>query len=904
MRYTLIRFTLCLFLFAIGHTQAIGQDGERLRSSTYDNLSLEQVITSLETLYDVDIYYKASAELGRQVSIVFEDQTVEQVLEDLLGSSTLSYISYRDYAYVIAPRSVIDRSYSSDFYAALESSITDEGEDEERLVIGDIESLDPSGLASIRGVVVDAQTGEAVIGATVQIEELSNGTTSDIDGSYQLDNVAAGRHEITIGYIGYTDLYQIIDLRSTGNFDVNLNKSDIQLSEVTIRARAADASVNQVQIGVATMDIKEIKKLPTFLGEVDVIKSFLLQPGVSTVGEGASGFNVRGGNVDQNLILQDETILFNSSHALGFFSTFNSDLIRKVDLYKANVPAQFGGRLVSVLDVEMRDGDFERFRLKAGIGPISSKIAAEGPIIKDKVAFVGGFRSSYTDWLLGQISNVEVQRSSSFFYDGNLRITAKPSDNHTFIFSGYITEDDFSFNEEFGFDYGTRSGELTYRALLSDKMINTFSAVASSYESSQLDLDGFDGAQIDNNVAYIKLKNNFKVVPQEGIELNLGVSTIQYTVDPGIRTPVGETSVIRPITIEEEKGRESAVYADISYALSDALQVTGGARFSLYQFLGPHDEFQYEDPLNPTNQNIGEVIRKTGTVASFSNIEPRVSLRYSLGNSSSVKAGYSRTAQYINQIFNTDSPTPSSQWQLSTRYITPPTSQNVSIGYFKNFSDNTWETSLEFYGRQIDDLFDYIDFATLLINDHLETDLLVGEGRAFGAELSVKKNVGALTGWLAYTYSRSERRVDGINDGEWYLSNFDKTHDASLILNYNPNQRNTFSMNVTYSTGRPTTPPLGNIITPDNIIIPLFSDRNSSRIPDFFRVDLSYTIGQSYKKEKAFRTSWTFSVFNVLGRRNPFTVFFTRAPFERVQANRLAIIGAAFPSLTVNIELQ
>ena len=743
-----------------------------------------------------------------------------------------------------------------------------------------------------------------MIGATIQIEELSNGTTSDVDGSYQLDNVPAGQHEVKIGYIGYTDMYQIIDLRSSGNFDVNLNKSDIQLSEVTIRARAADASVNQAQIGVATMSVKDIKKLPTFLGEVDVIKSFLLQPGVSTVGEGASGFNVRGGNVDQNLILQDETILFNSSHALGFFSTFNSDLIRKVDLYKANVPAQFGGRLVSVLDVEMRDGDYERFRLKAGIGPISSKIAAEGPIVKDKVAFVGGFRSSYTDWLLGQISNPEVQRSSSFFYDGNLRITAKPSDNHTFIFSGYVSQDDFAFNEEFGFDYGTRSGELTYRALLNDKMINTFSAVVSDYESSQLDLDGFDGAQIDNNVSYVKLKNNFKVVPREGLELNLGVSSIQYNVDPGIRTPIGESSVIRPITIEEERGRESAAYADLSYAITDALQVTGGARFSLYQFLGPHNEFQYEDPLNPTNQNIGESILKTGTVASFNNIEPRVSLRYTLGNNSSVKAGYSRTAQYINQIFNTDSPTPSSQWQLSTRYITPPTSQNVSIGYFKNFSENTWETSLEFYGRRIDDLFDYIDFATLLINDHLETDLLVGEGRAFGAELSIKKNAGALTGWLAYTYSRSERRVDGINDGEWYLSNFDKTHDASLILNYNPNQRNTLTMNVSYSTGRPTTPPLGNIITPDNIVIPLFSERNSSRIPDFFRVDLSYTIGQSYKKEQSFRTSWTLAVFNVLGRRNPFSVFFTRAPFERVQANRLAIIGAAFPSLTVNIELQ
>lgn len=904
MNIPLIRLISIVYcLFTLGSAVS-AQESERTRSASYNDQPLEQILKALEELYDVDIYYKPSSEMSRATSVAIEDQTIEEVLENMFAASTLSFIPYRDYAYLIAPRSVIDRSYSSDFYTALEGSLTDEEPEEQRLILGSIDQLDPSGQASITGIVIDAQTEEPIIGATVIIEELGNGTTTDIDGSYSLDRIPAGQHSVKISYIGYTDMYQLIDLRSTGAMDIGLNKSDIQLSEVTIRARAADASVNQVQIGVATMDVKDIKKLPTFLGEVDVIKSFLLQPGVSTVGEGASGFNVRGGNVDQNLILQDESILFNSSHALGFFSTFNSDLIRKVDLYKANVPAQFGGRLVSVMDVEMRDGDFERYRFKAGIGPISSKVALEGPLIKDKVAILGGFRSSYTDWLLQRLSNPELKSSSSFFYDGNVRITAKPSDNHSFIFSGYISKDDFSFNQEFGFNYSTRVGEFTYRLLLNDKMINTLSVVANEYESSQLDLDGFTAAQIDNNVRYLKFKDNLKIVPSENLEVNVGLSSIQYSVDPGIRAPLGENSLVSPITIEEEKGRESAVYGDLTFALSDAIQITGGARLSYYQFLGPHDEFQYDDPDNPTNFNQGEVIRKTGTISTYSNIEPRVSMRFNLGSNSSIKAGYSRTAQYINQVFNTDSPTPSSQWQLSTRYIRPPTSQNVSIGLFKNFDDNVWETSLEFYGRQIEDQFDYIDFATLLINDHLETDLLFGEGRAVGAELSIKKNAGALTGWLAYTYSRSERRIPGINSGDWYFSNFDKTHDANLILNYNPNQRNTFTMNVAYSTGRPTTPPLGNIITPDDIVIPIFNERNSGRIPDYFRMDVSYTVGQSYKKEKKIKTSWTFSVYNVLGRKNPFTVFFTRGSFQRVQANRLAIIGAAFPSITVNFDLQ
>ena len=736
------------------------------------------------------------------------------------------------------------------------------------------------------------------------ISDLDVGTTTDVDGSYVIENIPAGGHEILVSFLGYSDYSEKIELLSNGSLDISLDKSAVQLSEVTIRARAADESVNQVQIGVETMDIQEIKKLPTFLGEVDVIKSFLLQPGVSTVGEGAIGFNVRGGDVDHNLILQDEAILFNSSHALGFFSTFNSDMIRKVDLYKGNIPAQFGGRLASVMDVEMREGDFERFRLKGGIGPISSKVAMEGPIIKDKVAFLGGFRSSYTDWFLQRLSNVELQRSSSFFYDGNFRITAKPSKAHTIIATGYRSKDDFSYNEEFGFDYTTTFGEFTYKMLVNDKIINNLTAVISDYKSSQFDLQGIDAARIDNNVSYLKVKNALKIAPSDGSEINVGGTMINYFIDPGDRTPFGETSVVSPLTLEEEKGRELAVFGDVLYSLGDWLQFSAGARLSFYQFLGPHDEFQYENPDRPIESEISGVITKTGTIASYSAFEPRASLRINLGPHSSIKAGYSRTAQYVSQIFNTDSPTPTSQWQLSTGYIEPLRSQNVSLGVFKNSDDNVWETSVEVYGRKIDALFDYIDFADLLMNDHIETDLASGEGRAYGAELSIKKNAGELNGWLSYTYARSERRVDEINNGEWYLSNFDKTHDASLILNYNPNQRNTFTINVNYSTGRPTTPPIGNFITTNNIVIPIYSTRNSDRIPDYFRVDLAYTLGQGYKKNTRFKTSWTFSVYNVLGRRNPYSVFFTRAAFERVQANRLSILGSAFPSLTVNFELQ
>lgn len=906
MRSKLFFIPCLLFLVTLTlSTDLLGQSrSSTTKSGSFQNQTISSVLESIADLFETAIYFKPDNQLQRTTSIDFTDQTLDEVLEDLLQETTLSFIDYRGYARIIAPRLLIDQSYSSDYYQALESSITPGGEIGKKREVGNIADLGPDGLADLSGFVLDIQTEEPVIGATVMITDLDIGTTTDVDGSYLIENIPAGTHKVLISFLGYSDYAGDIELLSNGSLNISLDKSAVELSEVTIRARAANASVNQVQIGVESMDVQEIKKLPTFLGEVDVIKSFLLQPGVSTVGEGASGFNVRGGDVDQNLILQDEAILFNSSHALGFFSTFNSDLIRKVDLYKANIPAQFGGRLVSVMDVEMREGDFQQFRLKGGVGPISSKLAMEGPIIKDKVAFLGGFRSSYTDWLLQRLSNVELQRSSSFFYDGNFRITAKPSDGHTFIATGYTSKDDFSYNEDFGFDYTTLFGEFTYKMLINDKMINNLTAVASKYKSSQFDLSGIDAAQIDNNVSYLKLKNNLKIVPSDEAELNLGASMINYFVDPGTRSPFGDISVVAPITLEQEKGRESAVFGDISYSLTDALQISGGARLSYYQFLGPHDEFQYEDPDNPVDGEISSIITKTGTVASYSAIEPRVSMRFNLGAHSSIKGGYSRTSQFISQIFNTDSPTPSSQWQLSTRYIKPLRSHNVSLGVFKNSDDNVWESSFEVYARKIDQLFDYIDFAELLVNDHLETDLKGGEGRAYGAELSIKKNAGELNGWFSYTYARSERRVDGINKGDWYLSNFDKTHDASLILNYNPNQRNTFTININYSTGRPTTPPIGNFITPNNIVIPIYSSRNSGRVPDYFRIDMAYTVGQGYKKNKRFKTSWTFSIYNVLGRKNPFSVFFTRAAFEKVQANRLAILGSVFPSLTVNFELQ
>lgn len=867
---------------------------------------LTAIFSDIEQRYPVRFYYQSKDLPSANFNFQASNERLEDVLNRLLISTPLSFFTYRDYAIFVAPRGVISEVYSANYYEALEQSLTAEDTEEEAdlpLTVGDISELRPSGQATVSGEIVQKDNGEPIIGATILFTELGDGTATDENGQFELE-VPTGDHEILVQFVGNADLRREIVVYSDGNLRLEMETSAVQLQEVVVGADAPDVNVQNVQVGVTRLDIQNIKKLPSFLGEADVIRSLLLSPGVSTIGEGATGFNVRGGEVDQNLILQDDGFIFNASHALGFFSTFNSDLINNVTLYKGNIPAQFGGRLASVLDVEMRDGDFERFKIKGGVGPVSSRLAVEGPVISEKSSFIAGFRASYSDWVLRATNNIELQRSSAFFYDANLRYTHKINDKNTVILAGYISEDEFTFNEEFGFDYTTTMGQAISKNIFSDRLFSRLSLTFSQYESAQFDFDGLDASRLDNNISYFKLKELLTFTPTDDLEFNAGISGIYYVTEPGSRQPEGETSQIFAEALEEERGLESAAFVNGEWTVSAAFTVSAGLRFALYQFLGPKTVFEYENPDFPAEEEIiGATSYESGDViASYNSLEPRVSMRYRFSPTISVKAGYSRTAQFINQIFNSDSPTPTSQLQLSTPYIAPTRSHNVSIGYFQNFDNNNWETSVEFYGRQIDELFDFKDFAELVVNEHLETELLRGEGRAYGMEVSLKKNQGLLNGFVSYTLSRTERQVTGINDGDWYPSNFDKPHDLSLVLNYQYNQRHTLTVNFNYSTGRPTTPPLGGYRAQNGLIVPIYAERNQLRIPDYHRLDIAYTIGKGYRKDKKFKTSWTFSIYNVYGRRNPFSVFFTQTPFTAAQANRLSVLGSIFPAITFNFE--
>ena len=874
-------------------------------TASYQNQSLENILSSIESQHSVKFYFQAADLPNQNFTKSYQDTPLSTVLNDLLERSTLGYMAYRDFAIVLAPQTLIAETYSANYYQTLEKNLNpaeEESENARTIVVGDFKQMSPSGRATVKGIVKDVDSGEPIIGATIFFTEINSGTSSDFDGSFEAD-VPTGSYEVIVQYIGYEDLRRKVEVYSNGEMNFDVSRAAVDLEEVIVRAQAADNNVQNSQIGVSTLDVKTIEKLPTFMGEADVVKTLLLNPGVTSVGEGATGFNVRGGSVDQNLVLQDEGFIFNAYHALGFFSTFNTDLIRGVDLYKGNIPAQYGGRLASVLDVQMRDGNFEKFKIKGGAGPVSSRISLEGPVVKGKSSFIGGFRSTYANWLLDIIKVDEVNRSSAFFYDANLRYTHRFNDKNTLILSGYSSLDNFTYNETFGFEYKTQMGQLIYNKIFNDKVYNKFSLTGSVYENRQSSFTGLTGQTLDNNLAYAKFKDVLTINPKENFTLDLGLSSIYYLTEPGKREPLGSTSGIIPKELEQEKGLESAAFINATYSPTASLEFTGGVRFALYQFLGPKTINTYLNDDLSTVENLMSSETQDGVIATYNSLEPRVSMRYSFSPSASIKAGYSRTAQFINQIFNTDTPTPTSQYQLSTNYIKPQRSHNASIGFFKNFKDNNWETSLEIFARNIDETFDYRDFAKLNVNEFLETEIIYGEGRAAGVELSIKKNRGTLNGWLSYTLARTEKKIEGINKGEWYPSNFDKPHDVSLVLNFNPNQRHTITMNFNYGSGRPTTPPLGNYVTDRGLVVPVFSERNEVRIPAYHRLDLAYTIGRGYRKTAKFKTSWTISIYNVYGRRNAFSVYYTLGAFQIPQANKLAILGSAFPAITFNLEI-
>ena len=874
-------FLLLIFFVFLSRLCFSQNEGNSLITANFQNQNLEEVFSSLERTYPIKFIWTVGELPSGRYTFSFEKRSLSEVLEKVLASTDLSFLIYRDYLVIIAPREEIQQDYAINYYAVWAESLNSRSENEvkERTVVGQIELLKSDGRALITGRVLAEESGTPLENARVSLKENAFQVETDIRGVFQV-NLPAGEYHFVIERLGYDSREVPVYIYSDGTLELPISSKTYELETVVMEAISSEEVLNSAQIGVTRLNMERIRKLPSFLGEVDVVKGLLLQPGVTTVGEASTGFNVRGGNADQNLLLQDGAMIFNSSHALGLFSTFNTDLVQQVNLYKGNIPAKYGGRIASVLDVKLKNGSYNKWLLSGGIGPVSSRLSLEGPLIKDKTSILLGLRSTYSDWVLQRVNNPDVQNSSAFFLDGNVKISHRLNDITQLSISGYYSEDDFSFAEDFGFAYQTQLANLELVSQWKSSLRSEFSLVGSQYESTQKDITGDDASNWTTGLQYVQLKEilSRQLFPQ--MKGSLGLEGTFYQILPEKIEPASQTSLVLPDELEEEKGIELGVSVDIEWTVSERFSLLAGARLNYFSFL------------------------ETRLEEDFLYAEPRVSFNYKLSDRMALKTGYSRTSQFVNQISQLDSPTPTNVWQLANQKVSPFRSHNTSLGLFRNSIDNMWETSIEAYFRGIDVLYDYVDFAELVMNPNLEDELAEGKGRAYGLEVSIKKNSGALTGWLSYTLSRTERSVQEINTGSWYPSNFDKTHEVTWVSTYQINRRHGISVNFTYGTGRPTTIPVGSFRISSGLFIPDYSLRNQERIPDYHRLDVSYTLGRGYKRNRKFDTSWTLSLYNIYGRRNAYSVFYVQEPFQPSKAFRLSILGGIFPALTYNFKMR
>ncbi len=774
-------------------------------------------------------------------------------------------------------------------------------------VIGDSADLKLKQNVMITGKIRLKGSREPVVGASISVETFKYFDYSDQRGSYVLE-LPPGRYRVTVKHVGMKNALIRLTVLSGGLLNVDMEEGATDLQEIIISSRPIDSNIRQSLSGLTKLNVQEIRTLPTLMGEVDILKSLQLMPGVSSVGEGSSGFNVRGGRMDQNLILFNDVPLFNTSHALGFVSAFNQDIIKDFSLYKGNVPANHGGRASSVLEITTRRGDFEKWKYLGGVGPITSRISAEGPIKSGKTSLLLGGRISHANWILKKVSDPQVKKSRLSFYDAYAGLSHRFSPNSTADFNFYSSEDEFQYSDQFGYSWNNFLVNGSWQGFANRKASPVLTASYGHFSNTLIDPSGIDASELTNTMDYFQLKESVNYVPNENHTIVAGVSGIGYFPKPersqGYR---GNTAVARR-SADKNNGVELAIFANNDYQISENLSVSFGLRYSHYMHLGSDTVYKYLEGLPRTVSSQSDTLHYSNfkTIKTFGGLEPRISARINIAPNQSFKASYNRMRQYIHLISNTTSPTPIDLWQVSNEYLPPQIADNYSVGYFLNLKDNRWETSIEFFYKDMQNLVEYKDFPTLFLNHHLETELLTGVGRASGGEIYIRRLKGKWTGWISYTYSQTEVKIsakdgaEAINDGKWYPSNYNKPHTFNLVIDRKIRGNGAFSLVLSYNSGRPLTAIESSYLV-GGTVVPVYSERNKYQIPSYIRLDLSVTIGNVFKK---IDDSLVFSIYNVFGRDNAYSVFYQRPAnnYFIPKPYKLAVLGAALPSLTYNFK--
>jgi hypothetical protein len=751
---------------------------------------------------------------------------------------------------------------------------------------------------SLSGTVKDVKTGEELIGASIRLKtNPSVGTVTNEYGFYSL-TLEKGSYTLIYDYVGYERVEKIVVLDKNQQLNVPIGDAEKQLETVVISSKKQDENIRTSQMGVEKIDVKEISKIPVLFGEKDILKTIQLLPGVKSAGEGQSGFFVRGGAADQNLILLDEAPVYNANHLLGFFSTFNSDAIKDATLVKGNAPPQYGGRLSSVLDIKMNEGNNQNLGVSGGIGLISSKLNVEGPIQKDKSSFLVTGRRTYADVFLGLSKDSSISNNTLYFYDLNAKVNYKLSSKDRLFLSGYFGRDKLGFGDAFGIGWGNATGTARWNHVWNDKTFSNTSLIYSNYDYEIKITQGGTNFKINSEIQDWNLKQEFQYFPNPQNSWRFGVNVIHHALTPGnVSNTSTDGTGLNIKDLQKRFSLESAVYANNNQKIGDRLELNYGARASLFNALGGSNYYD----IDAKGKILDTITYAKGAIVkTYVNLEPRLSLAYTLTPSVSLKAAYARNTQNMHLLTNSTTSSPTDRWISSSNLVKPEIADQVSLGYFQNLADNKYEFSIETYYKSMQNQVDYRDGARLRANDVVEKELLFGIGRAYGLELLLKKKTGAFTGWIAYTLAKSERQIEGVNNGKWYNVRQDRTHDLAIVGIYQLSRKWTVSGTWIYQTGNAATFPSGKYSV-NNQVQYYYTERNGYRFPPTHRLDLSATL--QLKKRKRWESELSISVYNAYARQNPYSIDFETNKDDptKTQAVQTSLFKA-IPSVLYNFK--
>ena len=918
-----------LIIFSVlGILNSNAQD-DTLISGTYDNVPLSYIITDIESKSGYQFFFVDDWLPKDSITISFSNESFENVLDKLLSKTLLNYyVLESDKRVFLLENTLIYDELPRDFFGKendstqivtgqrsatppnpifFDDEIRQKGKSFRVVRIGKANENNSKSSYTLSGKAINTSTSEPISDMAIRVKGTNLITATDANGNYTIE-LPAGYNVISTSAMGIEDSSREVIMYADGELNLELEEGLERLDEVVVEADAA-SNVEDAVTGSEQIDSEESKNIPLVLGERDILQIAKALPGISSAGEGATGLNVRGGKTDQNLVLLDDAVIYNPQHFFGIFQALNPFTTEGVDIYKGSMPVEFGGRLSSVFDIRTKNGNIQEIAGEGSIGPVTGNLALEVPLEKDKSSLIVGARGAYADWILRSLDEESLNNSQASFFDGIIKYYDKINEDNEIRATGYYSRDNFSITSDSLYNYSNRLFSLRWDKKVNDKTNSALFIGNSDYRFG-IDFDGESNNdfELDYSINETALKFKMQTIANDNHTLNYGISSKYYSVNPGSIEPSGNDSDVAQRQIAKEQALEGALFVGDEIKVNDKLLVNVGLRYAFFAALGEATQRTYNEgqPRNESTANDTISYGNGEFIETYGGPELRLSARYLLRPDLSIKASVNNSYQFLHTLSNNTTVSPIDTWKLSDLNIESQQGYQASLGIYKNLKENEYELSLEGYYRKMENVLDFKTGADLFLNENVETEILQGDGKAYGVELLVKKNRGKLNGWLGYTYSRSLYRFDSefseerINNGEFFPSNFDKPHDVSAIVNYKLTRRFSFSGNFVYQTGRPVTYPIGTFRF-NNADFVAFSNRNEFRIPDYYRLDLGFNMEGNHKKNKLAHSFWTFSVYNVLGRNNPYSVFFVTEGGE-VKALQSSIFAIPIPSITYNFK--